>query len=113
MLLPLKNQRPLIWRMHNGVSMILKGKLLKTGSVVLEAKRFFQMIGLRMPKLFDQKEFLRIDGLLRELFEFVRVIRCEAVLVRVDRKFVYNHRIYIRHTLKGIDYIVQLPREGR
>ena len=110
----LYSANPLVWNMHDSnTSQLLRGEVLANGHVMLSPRAFFDMLEICYPKKFDAELFDAINGGLREKFEFVRLTSIKTMLRPRGGDLVKDRELVIKHTARGINYIVPLLAQDR
>jgi hypothetical protein len=105
---------PLVWQMHESNAVqLLRGEVLENGNVMLHTRSFMDVLEILLPKKFNEELFRAINGGLREKFEFVRLTSMRTIIRPRGSVLVKDRQLTIRHTVRGIDYIVLFPGKER
>lgn len=105
---------PLVWQMHESNAVqLLRGEVLENGNVMLHTRSFMDVLEILLPKKFNEELFRAINGGLREKFEFVRLTSIRTIIRPRGSVLVKDRQLTIRHTVRGIDYIVLFPGKER
>jgi len=105
---------PLVWQMHESNAVqLLRGEVLDNGNVMLHTRSFMDVLEILLPKKFNEELFRAINGGLREKFEFVRLTSMRTIIRPRGSVLVKDRQLTIRHTVRGIDYIVLFPGKER